>query len=110
MRPLAKNQPTSLLTSFELFPNYPNPFNPDTWLPYHLARSSDVTISIYSISGQLVRILSLGRKEAGFYTDKGKAAHWNGKNDSGEELASGLYFCVMRAGNFTKTRKMLLVE
>ena len=110
MRLLAKNQPTSLPTSPGLLPNYPNPFNPDTWLPYHLAQSSDVTISIYSISGQLVRILSLGRKEAGFYTDKGKAAHWDGKNDSGEELASGLYFYVMRAGSFTRTRKMLLVE
>ena len=107
---IAMDRPTSLPASPRLLPNYPNPFNPDTWFPYHLAQASDVTISIYNTSGQLVRTLRLGRKEAGFYTDKGKAIHWDGKNDSGEKLASGLYFYAMRAGDFAATRKMLLVE
>lgn len=107
---LAMDRATSLSASNRLLPNYPNPFNPDTWLPYYLAYASDVTISIYSASGQLVRRLNLGHREAGFYTARGKAVRWDGRNHSGEELASGLYFYVMRAGDFTATRKMLLVE
>ena len=109
-RLLAMDRSTSLPMSSDLLPNYPNPFNPDTWIPYHLARSSDVAIGIYSITGQLIRTLNLGHKEPGFYTSKDKAAHWDGKNASGEGLASGLYFYIMRAGDFTATRKMLLVE
>jgi len=92
----------------QLLSNYPNPFNPDTWIPYQLAQASDVTISIFSVSGRLVRRLDLGHKEAGFYMSKDKAVHWDGRNDGGEGLASGVYFYVMRAGDFTATRKMLL--
>ncbi len=109
-RLLAMDHSTSLPISSDLLPNYPNPFNPDTWIPYHLARSNDVVISIYSITGQLIRTLNLGHKEPGFYTGKGKAAHWDGKSDNGEGLASGLYFYIMRAGDFTATRKMLLTK
>ena len=109
-RLLAAGRATSLPISHRLLPNYPNPFNPDTWIPYHLAQAGDVVINIYNTSGQLMRTLNLGYKEAGVYTDKSKSAHWDGKNSSGEQLASGLYFYVMRAGYFTAARKMLLVE
>ena len=91
-----------------LLPNYPNPFNPDTWIPYQLAQASDVTISIFNVSGQLVCMLDLGHKEAGFYMIKDKAVHWDGGNGRGEGLASGVYFYMIRAGDFTATRKMLL--
>ena len=110
LRLLAADRATSLPASPRLLLNYPNPFNPDTWIPYHLAQAGDVAISIYSASGQLVRTLNLGHKEAGFYIDKSKSAHWDGKNATGEQLASGLYFYVMRAGHFSAARKMLLVE
>ena len=110
LRLLRSDRTTSLPTSPSLLPNYPNPFNPDTWIPYHLAQAGDVAISIYNASGQLVRTLNLGHREAGFYTNKGKSAHWDGKNHNGEKLSSGLYFYVMRAGHFTAARKMLLVE
>jgi hypothetical protein len=110
MHLLAMDRSTSLPALSRLLPNYPNPFNPDTWMPYHLAQAGHVTIRIYNISGQLARTLNLGHKEAGFYTSKSNAAHWDGKNDSGEELASGLYFYTMRAGDFAAIRKMLLVE
>jgi len=110
MKLLVAGRSTSKPMSSRLLPNYPNPFNPDTWIPYHLSQASDVAISIYSISGQLARTLNLGHKEAGFYTSKGKATHWDGRNGSGEKLASGLYFYVIHAGNFTATRRMLLME
>ena len=86
--------------TFRLLSNYPNPFNPATWIPYQLAQASDVTISIYSVSGQLVRTLDLGHKEAGSHTSKDKAVYWDGRNERGEDLASGVYFYVMRAGDF----------
>ena len=109
-RLLASHRAISRPTSPRLLPNYPNPFNPDTWIPYHLTQAGDVAISIYNASGQLVRTLNLGHREAGFHTNKGKSAHWDGRNDNGEQLASGLYFYVMRAGHFTAARKMLLVK
>ena len=91
-----------------LFPNYPNPFNPDTWIPYQLARPGDVTISIYSVSGHLLRTINLGHKEAGLYMSRDRAVHWDGRDDRGEELASGVYFYLLKAGEFTSTRKMIL--
>ena len=97
-------------TEFALSQNYSNPFNPDTWIPYQLAEDVDVTIRIYNASGQLVRTLDLGHKTAGFYTTKGKAAYWDGRNERGEEVTSGVYFIVMRAGEFTATRKMLMLK
>jgi len=100
------SQSTNLPMSSRLLPNYPNPFNPDTWIPYHLARPSDVTVRIYRTSGQLVRALNLGNKEAGFYTSRDKAVHWDGKNGAGEEVASGIYFYSFAAGDFSAIRKM----
>ena len=80
-----------------LLPNYPNPFNPETWIPYQLARESDVRISIYSSKGILVRQLDVGLQAEGFYTDKHYAAYWDGRNDSGEMLAErSLCLCVSR--------------
>ena len=89
-----------------LYQNYPNPFNPETWIPYQLAEDADVKIKIHNMAGQLVRTLHLGHKPAGFHTTKGKAAYWDGKNETGEYAASGIYFYTIRAGNFTAAKKM----
>ena len=91
-----------------LLPNYPNPFNPETWIPYQLAKRSDVSISIYSADGKLVRTLKLGQRVAGIYESRNRAAYWNGKNELGESVASGVYFYTLKAGEFTATRKMLI--
>ena len=88
--------------------NYPNPFNPETWIPYQLAASTDVSISIYSTDGKLVRKLIVGHQSAGMYEDKSRAAYWDGRNEVGEPVASGLYFYTLMAGDFTATRKMLI--
>ena len=93
-----------------LLPNYPNPFNPETWLPYQLATPTEVALSIYSIEGRLVRMLDLGHQPAGVYRSKQRAAYWDGKNQFGEKVASGLYFYTLMAGNFTATRKMLIAK
>ena len=91
-----------------LLPNYPNPFNPETWIPYQLARPADVSIQIYAADGRLIRTLEIGHKPVGLYLDQEKAAYWNGENELGETVASGLYFYTLTAGKFTATRKMLI--
>ena len=91
-----------------LLANYPNPFNPETWIPYQLAKPTDVSISIYTAGGQLVRKLDLGHQVAGIYESRTRAAYWDGKNALGETVASGLYFYTLTAGDFTATRKMLI--
>ena len=91
-----------------LLPNYPNPFNPETWVPYQLANDADVTLHIYAVKGTLVRTLTLGRKAAGMYQIRSRAAYWDGRNALGEKVASGVYFYTLKAGNFTATRKMLI--
>ncbi len=91
-----------------LLSNYPNPFNPETWIPYQLANPADVTLRIYSTDGQLVRTLLLGNQPAGNYQNRDKAAHWDGKNEFGEPVASGVYFYTLSAGNFTATRRMVI--
>ena len=91
-----------------LLPNYPNPFNPETWIPYQLAASADVVLHIYSVNGTLVRRLALGHQPAGMYHNKSRAAYWDGRNESGEAVASGVYFYTLTAGNFTATRRMLI--
>ena len=93
-----------------LLPNYPNPFNPETWIPYQLAKRTDVSISIYSADGKLVRTLKLEQQVAGVYESRNRAAYWNGKNEVGESVASGLYFYTLTAGEFTATRKMFIVK
>jgi len=93
-----------------LLPSFPNPSNPETWIPYQLAEDATVTIQIYNVQGQLVRNLGLGQKPAGAYLTRATAAYWDGKNDSGELVASGVYLYQIRAGNFAVTRKMLVVR
>ena len=93
-----------------LLQNYPNPFNPETWIPYILSEDRPVTISIYNISGQLVRTLALGNKTRGVYVDQSKAAYWNGHSDAGEAVGSGVYFYQLRAGDFITTRKMVIAK
>ena len=88
--------------------NYPNPFNPETWIPYQLARDATVRIDIYTADGRAVRTLVLGHQPAGMYQDKSRAAYWDGKNAFGEPVASGLYFYTLTAGDFTGTGKMLI--
>ena len=91
-----------------LLANYPNPFNPETWIPYHLAEPAEVTLRIYAIGGELVRTLDLGHQPAGRYQDRSQAAYWDGRNEVGEAVASGIYFYTLIADDFTATRKMLI--
>ncbi len=91
-----------------LLANYPNPFNPETWIPYHLAKDADVTLYIYAMNGTLVRKLTLGHQAAGLYQSRSRAAYWDGKNEFGESVASGVYFYKLTAGDFSATRKMLI--
>ena len=93
-----------------LLVNYPNPFNPETWIPYQLQKAADVNIAIYDPRGVLVRQLSLGHQVAGHYVSRSRAAFWDGRNQVGEPVASGLYFYTLTAGDFTATRKMLIVK
>ncbi len=93
---------TALLT------NYPNPFNPETWIPYELAEPAEVMLRIYAVEGALVRRLVLGHQPAGIYRSKSRAAYWDGRNAQGEKVASGVYFYTFSAGDFETTRKMLI--
>ena len=96
--------------STALLANYPNPFNPETWIPYRLATGSDVQISIYDTQGRLVRHLDMGHQAAGLYETRSRAAYWDGRNEMGEAVASGLYFYTLTAGDFSATRKMLILK
>ncbi len=91
-----------------LLHNYPNPFNPETWVPYQLAKPAEVTLTIYATNGAIVRTLELGHQPAGIYQTRTRAAYWDGKNDLGEPVASGVYFYTLTAGDFNATRKMLI--
>lgn len=91
-----------------LLPNFPNPFNPETWVPYQLAAAADVTLTIYAVDGTLVRTLALGHRPAGLYQSKSRAAYWDGRNALGEPVASGIYFYTLTAGDFSATGKMLV--
>ena len=91
-----------------LLPNYPNPFNPETWIPYQLAAAADVTLTLYDVRGVMVRQLALGHRALGFYQSRARAAHWDGRNELGEKVSSGLYFYTFTAGDFTATRKLLI--
>ena len=97
-------------TKTQLLPNYPNPFNPETWIAYHLARDADVTLSIYDTRGAMVRQFDLGHQSAGFYTDRGHAIYWDGYNERGESVASGAYFYQLKAGDYTSLRRMVIAK
>ena len=93
-----------------LLANYPNPFNPETWIPYQLANPADVSITIYAADGKLAKTLTLGHQAVGKYHDRSRAAYWDGKNAQGESVASGVYFYTLTAGDFSATRKMLILK
>ena len=92
----------------KLYANYPNPFNPETWIPYQLAEPAAVSISIHAADGKLVRRLAIGQLPAGIYRSKSRAAYWDGKNALAETVAGGVYFYTLTAGDFTTTRKMII--
>ena len=99
-----------------LLHNYPNPFNPETWIPYQLAESAEVALTIYDANGEMVRYLALGHQAAGMYRSRSRAAYWDGRNQLGEPVASGLYFYTLtvhsetKAGDFSATRRMLILK
>ena len=99
-------QPTQNL----LLQNYPNPFNPETWIPYQLSEDTPVSISIYDTTGNLIRTLSLGFQSAGFYNSQGRAAYWDGRNELGERVASGIYFYQLTTPTFQQTRRLVIVK
>ena len=105
---LTAQVPVTASKEFALAPNFPNPFNPETWIPYQLASDVDVALMIHASDGTLVRRLALGHKVAGTYYSRSRAAYWDGRNDGGESVASGVYFYTLRAGEFAATRKMLI--
>ncbi len=107
---LVLEQLLAILTPTEtvLLPNYPNPFNPETWIPYHLSASANVTVRIYAADGRLVRTLVLGHQAAGIYESRSRAAYWDGRNQLGESVASGVYFYTLTAEDFAATRKLLI--
>ncbi len=101
---------TTIPTRTVLLPNYPNPFNPETWIPYDLARDADVHIHIYDLKGKVIRQLTIGFQTAGTYRTQTRAAHWDGRNSVGEPVASGIYFCTLQAGGFKTTRQMVILK
>ena len=97
-------------TETVLLPNYPNPFNPETWIPYDLAKDADVHIHIYNLKGESIRRLSLGLQTAGTYRTRSRAARWDGRNSLGEPVASGTYFYTLQAGQFKATHQMVILK
>ena len=91
-------------------PNYPNPFNPETWIPYQLSKSSDVSITIYDARGVVVRRLPLAHQPAGYYIGRSRAAYWDGRNTLGECVASGIYFYQLQTDDVSLLRKMIILK
>ena len=102
--------PERLPTSTQLLVNYPNPFNPETWIPFELSQDRAVTISIYDVHSQRIRSLQLGQLTAGRYVTADQAAYWGGKTQEGEAVASGTYFYQLQAGDYTQTRKIVILK
>ena len=94
----------------ELLSNYPNPFNPETWIPYRLAEDAIVTLTIYDGAGQVVRTLDVGHRIAAVYEGRSKAIYWDGRNNVGEQVASGVYFYHLSAGDYSATQKMVILK
>ena len=93
-----------------LLQNYPNPFNPETWMPYRLASDAPVAIHIYNVQGHLIRELNLGVQEAGGYLSREAAAYWDGRDQLGQTVSSGIYFYALQAGTFRATRRMFILK
>ena len=94
----------------ELLSNYPNPFNPETWIPYRLAEDANVTLTIYDIEGREIKAIHIGHRKAGHYVSRNKAIYWDGTNDLGESVASGLYFYQLQADDYSETKRMLVLK
>jgi len=93
-----------------LLPNYPNPFNPETWIPFQLSQTSPIEVIVYDLNGRLIRRLGLGLRSAGWYLSKENAAYWDGRNNVGERVSNGVYFYTLQAKDFTSTRKMVIAK
>ncbi len=93
-----------------LMQNFPNPFNPETWIPYHLADAASVTVRIYNVKGELIRSIDVGKQAAGAYTSRQRAAYWDGQDDTGQSVASGVYFYQLLADDFSETRRMVVMK
>ncbi len=94
----------------KLLPNYPNPFNPETWIPYQLAEATDVSVKIYDVGGRLVRTIPVGFKPVGYYLTREQAVYWDGRNEIGESVSSGVYFIRFVAGAFAATQRVVIVK
>ena len=108
LAPASVNLTDTLQT--ELLRNYPNPFNPETWIPFRLAENAKVTLTIYDADGRMVRSLDVGHKKAGIYESRNKAIYWDGRNDLGERVASGVYFYHLMAGDYSATKRMVILK
>ena len=97
-------------TTTQLLANYPNPFNPETWIPFELSQDAAVTITIYDVQGQRIRQLQLGLVTAGRYVTADQAAYWDGKSETGEVVSSGTYFYQIEVGDYIETRKMVILK
>ena len=94
----------------QLLANYPNPFNPETWIPYELATDTNVKVTIYNTQGVVIRSLQLGHQSGGYYTGRDRAAYWDGRNAFGEQVASGLYFYQLETDEMSLMRKMVILK
>ena len=102
--------PERLPTRTQLLSNYPNPFNPETWIPFKLAQDSTVTAKIYDVTGKQIRMIELDHLSAGNYVESSKAIYWDGRTEDGEQVSSGTYFYQTEAGDYTETRKILILK
>jgi hypothetical protein len=102
--------PDRLPSQTQLLANYPNPFNPETWIPFELADDAEVTVTIYDVQGKRIRQLQLGQVTAGRYVTADQAAYWDGKTETDEVVSSGTYFYQLRAGGYTEARKMVILK
>jgi hypothetical protein len=93
-----------------LLKNYPNPFNPETWIPFLLSDESDVVVRIYDSVGRVIRTVDLGHLRAGYYVDRDRSVYWDGRNEHGEQVASGVYFYQIQAGSFAEVKRMVLLK
>ena len=93
-----------------LLQNYPNPFNPETWIPFRLAEDAFITLTIYDMTGTVVRDIQVGHQSAAVYESRNKAIYWDRRNDFGERVASRIYFYHLQAGDFQSTRKMISIK
>ena len=99
-----------LPTQTQLLASYPNPFNSETWIPVKLAQDSTVSATIYDVTGKQIRTIELGHLSAGNYVESSKAIYWDGKTEDGEFVSSGTYFYQIEAGDYTETRKMVILK